>query len=94
MKQFPYRNTASCEIEQLARLRDAGYEALLQPLDFAGRLSEQWQTLFPRDDFQALAAMLSEATLFGRVDWFEHYLRTLLETLCQARRDFAPPCAF
>jgi hypothetical protein len=79
VKQFPYRNTASCEVEQLARLRVAGYEALLQPLDFANCLGEHGKHYSPETIFKRWQRCFQMHRLFGRMGWIEPYPRTLLD---------------
>jgi hypothetical protein len=73
-KQFPYSNTASCEIEQLARLRAAGYEILLQPRDFANCLVHSPETIFKR-----WQRCFQKQRLFGTLQWIKPYPPILLD---------------
>jgi hypothetical protein len=79
VKQFPYRNNASCEIEQLARLRAAGYDALVQPLHTSQCLGEHGKHYTPRTIFKRWQRCFQKHRLFGRMDWIESYPQTLLE---------------
>jgi hypothetical protein len=78
VKQFPYINNASCEIEQLGRLRAAGYEAIVQPLDSSYCLGEHGKHYTPRTIFQRWQRCFQKHRLFGRMDWIEPYAQTLL----------------
>ena len=82
-KQFPYSNTTSCEIEQLARLRAAGYEAYLQPLDRAYCLGEHGKHYSPATIFNRWQRCFQKHRLFGRMPWIEPYARSLLDRYVQ-----------
>lgn len=79
VKQFPYKNTASCEIEQLARLRTAGYEVVLQPLENAKCLGEHGKHYTPETIFKRWQRCFQKHRLYGRMPWIEPYARTLLD---------------
>jgi hypothetical protein len=79
VKQFPYRNTAGCEIEQLGRLRAAGYEALIQPLKRAHCLGEHGKYYNPETIFKRWQRCFQKHRLFGRMEWIEPYARILLD---------------
>lgn len=78
VKLFPYRNNASCEIEQLARLRAAGYDALVQPLNSSHCLGEHGKHYTPQTIFQRWQRCFQKHRLFGRMPWIEPYAQTLL----------------
>jgi hypothetical protein len=78
VKQFPYNNTASCEIEQLARLRSAGFEAILRPLEDAYCLGEHGKHYSPETIFKRWQRCFQKHRLYGRMQWIEPYARTLL----------------
>ena len=79
VKQFPYSNTQSCEIEQVARLQAAGYEELLQPLDFANCLGEHGKHYSPETIFKRRQRCFQKHRLFGNMQWIEPYPRVLLD---------------
>jgi hypothetical protein len=78
VKQFPYRNNASCEIEQLERLRAAGYDAIVQPLNVSWCLGEHGKHYTTRTIFQRWQRCFQKHRLFGRMNWIESYPQTLL----------------
>ena len=79
VKQFPYRNTASCEIEQLERLRAAGYDVRLHPLKPSNCLGEHGKHYTPETIFIRWQRCFQKHRLFGRMEWIEPYARTLLD---------------
>jgi len=83
VKQFPYRNTASCEIEQLSRLRAAGYEADLQPMQSDRCLGEHGKHYSPETIFKRWQRCFQKHRLFGRMPWIEPYARSLLDRYVQ-----------
>jgi hypothetical protein len=85
VKQFPYRDTTSCEIEQLSRLRAAGYEAHLQPLEITSCLGEHGKHYSPETIFKRWQRCFQKHRLFGRMPWIEPYVRTLLDRYIQTR---------
>jgi hypothetical protein len=85
VKQFPYSNTASCEIEQFARLRAAGYEGLWPPLDFANCLGEHGKHYTPETIFKRWQRCFQKHRLFGNMQWIEPYPRILLDRYVKTR---------
>jgi hypothetical protein len=79
VKQFPYRNTVSCDSEQLARLRAAGYDALVQPLKRSYCLGEHGKHYTPETIFKRWQRSFQKHRMFGKGDWIEPYARTLLD---------------
>jgi hypothetical protein len=77
--KVPYSNTPSCEIEQVAGLRAAGYEELLQPLDFANCLGEHGKHYSPETIFKRWQRCFQKHRLFGNMQWIEPYPRVLLD---------------
>jgi hypothetical protein len=83
VKQFPYRNTASCEKEQLARLRAAGYDAVLQPFQQSYCLGEHGKHYTPETIFKRWQRCFRNRRLFGGMRWIEPYPRKLLDRYVQ-----------
>lgn len=79
VKQFPYKDSASCETEQLERLRAAGYEIVLQPLEDAKCLGEHGKHYTPETIFKRWQRCFQKHRLYGRMGWIEPYARGLLD---------------
>jgi hypothetical protein len=79
VKQFPYRNTPSCEIEQLARLQAAGYDAVLQPFEQSYCLGEHGKHYTAETIFKRWQRCFKQHRLFGRMQWIEPYVPKLLD---------------
>jgi hypothetical protein len=85
VKQFPYRNCASCEIEQLVRLKAAGYELWLQPLDESDCLGEHGKHYTPETIFKRWQRCFQKHRLYGRMGWIEPYAQRLLSRYVETR---------
>jgi hypothetical protein len=94
VKQFPYSNTPSCEIEQVARLRATGYEELLQPLDFANCLGEHGKHYSPETIFKRWQRCFQKHRLLGNMQWIEPYPRVLLDRYVKTGEIFQSLCLF
>jgi hypothetical protein len=85
VKQFPYTNCASCEIEQLGRLQAAGYEYRLQPLNKRNCLGEHGKHYTPETIFKRWQRCFQTHRLFGRMGWIEPYAQRLLDRYLASR---------
>lgn len=85
MKQFPYRDSASCEIEQLDRLRASGHDYHLQTLDKASCLGEHGKHYTLETIFKRWQRCFQKHRLFGNMDWIEPYARRLLDRYLATR---------
>ncbi len=79
VKRFPYRNSASCEIEQLARMQAKGYGYELLPLDRANCLGEHGKHYTAETIFKRWQRCFQKHRMFGRMEWIEPYARRLLD---------------
>jgi hypothetical protein len=77
VKRFPYRDTVSCEIEQLTRIKAAGYEAVLpEPLgDRATCLGEHGKHYTPETIFKRWQRCFQKHHHFGTWEGIEPYCR-------------------
>jgi hypothetical protein len=80
LQQFPYQNTLSCEIDQLARIRAAGYDVILQSLrDRSICLGEHGKHYTPSTIFKRWQRCFQKHHRFGNMTWIEPYAHRLLE---------------
>jgi len=80
VKRFPYRNTLSCEIAQLAEIEGAGYRVILRPLgDRSGCLGEHGKHYTPETIFKRWQRCFQKHRRFSNMAWIEPYARRLLE---------------
>ena len=79
VKRFPYRNNASCEREQHARLQAAGYVADLLPCEYTACLGEHGKHYTPDTIFKRWQRCFQKHRLFGDMEWIEPYARSLLD---------------
>lgn len=80
VKNFPYENTLSCEINQRARLERAGYHVVLHPLgERSSCLGEHGKHYTPESIFKRWQRCFRKHRRFCHMDWIEPYAQRLLE---------------
>ena len=80
VKRFPYKNVMSCEIEQLDRIKAAGYEIRLQPLSRRSAcLGEHGKHYTPKTIFKRWQRCFQKHHRYGNMAWVEPYARKLLD---------------
>jgi hypothetical protein len=80
VKQFPYENSMSCEIRQIAKLQAAGFNILLWPLlDRSRCLGEHGKHYNPETIFRRWQRLFQKHHHYGNLAWIEPYARKKLD---------------
>ncbi len=86
VKQFPYRNNLSCEIEQMKRIYAAGYKTLVQSTgEGAICLGEHGKHYSPRTIFRRWQRLFHKHNQLGHLTWLEPWPARLLERYMTTR---------
>jgi len=80
VKRFAYKNVMNCEVEQLDRIKAAGYEIGLQPLSRRSAcLGEHGKHYTPKTIFKRWQRCFQKHHRYGNMAWVEPYARSLLD---------------
>ena len=86
VKQFPYRDTLSCEIEQIARMKAAGYTIkILPPGDRSTCFGEHGGQYTPETIFKRWQRHFQKHQQMGNMKWIEPWPERLLERYLESR---------
>jgi len=85
VKQFPYRDTASIETDQLARIRAAGFSLDLLPIEESLCLGEHGRHYTPRTIFKRWQRMFEKHVRVADSRWIEEWPARLLDRYMQTR---------
>ena len=79
VRRFPYEDTLSCEVVQLAQMEKAGYRIILQPLtDRNACLGEHGKHYTPETIFKRWQRCFQKNQRYPHMAWIEPYAQTLL----------------
>jgi hypothetical protein len=80
VRQFPYQNTMSCEVVQLAQIEQSGYRVILRPLaDRTDCLGEHGKHYTPQTIFKRWQRCFQKYHRYPHMAWIEPYACRLLE---------------
>ena len=80
VKKFPYQNTLSCEITQLAQIKQAGYRVILLPLsDRSTCMGEHGKHYTPESIFKRWQRCFQKHQQYSHMAWIEPYAHSLLD---------------
>jgi glycosyltransferase involved in cell wall biosynthesis len=86
VKQFPYRNTLSCEVKQLNEILAAGYKTVLHSTDEdAVCLGEHGKHYTPETVFLRWQRLFHKHNHMGHLSWLEPWPARLLERYTASR---------
>jgi glycosyltransferase involved in cell wall biosynthesis len=86
VKQFPYRDTLSCEIEQIARMKAAGFKiTILRPGDRSTCFGEHGGQYTPEIIFKRWQRHFQKHQQMGNMKWIEPWPKRLLERYLESR---------
>jgi glycosyltransferase involved in cell wall biosynthesis len=86
VKQFPYRNTLSCEIEQISRMKAAGFTVKILPSgDRATCFGEHGGRYTPKTVFKRWQRHFQKHHQIGNMKWIEPWPGRLLERYLESR---------
>jgi hypothetical protein len=85
VKQFPYRDTLSCEIEQVARMEAAGFTEILWGGDRSTCLGEHGGQYTPETIFKRWQRHFQKHHQIGNMLWLEPWPQHLLDRYLESR---------
>jgi len=86
VKQFPYRDTLSCEIEQIARMKAAGFTIkILPPGDQSACFGTHGGHYTPETIFKRWQRHFQKHHQIGNMKWIEPWPERLLERYLESR---------
>ena len=86
VKQFPYRNSLSCEVDQMKRMLKAGYKITAHSTgEDAVCLGEHGKHYSPRTIFQRWQRLFHKHNQMGHLTWLEPWPDRLLERYMTTR---------
>lgn len=86
LKQFPYRDTLSCEIEQIARMKEAGFSVSILPLgDRSTCFGTHGGHYTPATAFKRWQRHFQKHQKLGNMKWLEPWPKRLLDRYFETR---------
>ena len=89
VKQFPYRDTLSCEVNQLKRMANAGHHALVLSSDEADAicLGEHGKHYTPQTIFRRWQRLFHKHNELGNQRWMDPWPRRLLDRYLETKEE-------